>query len=298
MKSLKRHHGQGKRIVLFIALIGTLVTLCAGFIGAYSWSTQQQIQADQQALAVLTKQVEQRIAEIEAKKVEPVYLTLPGADTIEVRREDYTNPDSLWVLVNKQNSVSLEYVPEKLVLPGVPVSASDRLVSEVIEKPLIDMFAAAEADGHGLMVGSAYRSSSYQASLFNGYVASAGLEQASRYSARPGHSEHQLGLAIDISSASQQCFLQACFTSTPDGQWLAGHAHTYGFTLRYPEGKEAITGYNFEPWHYRYVGPELATALYQSGLTLEEAWSSIEVARQTLIKNRAPELVLDATNRR
>lgn len=137
------------------------------------------------------------------------------------------------------------------------------------------------------MIGSAYRSAATQTDLFNSYVASAGYDEANMYSAHPGHSEHQTGLAVDISTTSQQCYLDECFIGTSDGQWLADNAYKFGFTLRYPKGKEAITGYNFEPWHYRYVGVALATALHQSGLTLEEAWPSMEQALATLRQHRA-----------
>jgi D-alanyl-D-alanine carboxypeptidase len=137
------------------------------------------------------------------------------------------------------------------------------------------------------MIGSAYRSAATQDQLFNRYVATAGYQEADKYSAHPGHSEHQTGLAVDISTTSQQCYLSECFIGTADGQWLAENAYKYGFTLRYPKGKELTTGYNFEPWHYRYVGIGLATALYQSGLTLDEAWPYMETALATLRSNRA-----------
>ncbi len=271
-------------------LLGVLTLGSAIFIGWYWYEQHQRTIEIEQKTSQLVAEVDARIAEIERKRVEPVYVSLPGADTIEVIREDFTEPSSIWVLVNKKNSIPLDYVPG-LASPGVPIrsgaTSDERSVSKAIVKPLKNLFAAAEKDGHLLMIGSAYRSSAVQTALFNGYVASAGLEQASKYSARPGHSEHQLGLAVDISTLSQQCYLSACFINTPDGQWLADNAHKYGFFIRYQKGKESITGYNFEPWHYRYVGKDLATALYQSGLTFEEAWPYLEAARQTLIDNRA-----------
>ena len=153
--------------------------------------------------------------------------------------------------------------------------------------PLTDMFGAASKAGHDLMIGSAYRSATTQEALFNSYVASAGFEEANMYSAHPGHSEHQTGLAVDISTTSQQCYLSACFINTADGKWLSENAHAYGFTLRYPDGKESITGYNFEPWHYRYVGVDLATALYESDLTLDQAWPYLLEALKTLRSNGA-----------
>lgn len=271
-------------------LLGVFTLSAAVVIGVH-WYIQREatIKVEQQAREVAAE-VDAWIAEVERKKKEPVYVTLPGAERFEVLREDFTEVSSIWVMVNKERSIPLDYVPI-LGTPNVPIrlnaTSDERSVHEVIIDPLDQLFAAAKTDGHYLMVGSAYRSSAVQRSLFNGYVASAGFEQASRYSAQPGHSEHQLGLAVDISTLSQQCYLSACFINTPDGKWLADNAHRYGFFIRYPDGKESITGYNFEPWHYRYVGVDLATALYQSGLTFEEAWPYLEVARQTLIENGA-----------
>lgn len=232
-----------------------------------------------------------RIAEIEAKKKEPVYITLPGADKIRALVDNYEAPSSIWVLANKQHALGTEYIPAELVAPKVAIrsnaTADEQHVRSILVEPLSQMFDAAAKDGHSLMIGSAYRSAVTQDQLFKRYVADAGYETADKYSAHPGYSEHQTGLAVDISTTSQQCYLSECFIGTADGQWLADNAHKYGFALRYIQGKEAITGYNFEPWHYRYVGVDLATALYQSKLTLEEAWPYLETALATLKENRA-----------
>lgn len=132
------------------------------------------------------------------------------------------------------------------------------------------MFSAAAGAGHTNMRvtgnGTGYRSYATQSSLYNNYVKRDGQAAADRYSARPGYSEHQTGLAFDI--------IKAGMTSDPatlsSWAWLAENAHNYGFILRYPEGKESVTGYQSEPWHYRYVGVELAGIIHSSGLTLEE----------------------------
>lgn len=183
------------------------------------------------------------------------------------------------------------YIPPNLVIPDLAkrqnATDDEEHIRSTIVDPLTQLFDAAAKQGHSLMIGSAYRSAATQDALFNSYVASAGYQEANVYSAHPGHSEHQTGLAVDISTTSQQCYLSECFIGTADGQWLADNAYTYGFTLRYPKGKEAITGYNFEPWHYRYVGVSLATALKQSGLTLDQAWPYLETALATLRDNRA-----------
>lgn len=202
--------------------------------------------------------------------------------------QDYTRPDSLWILVNKERSIPLEYTPSPLVITSVAVrkdkSPEEQSVRTDIESHLKIMFSAAQTEGHNLMIGSAYRSARLQQTYFDHYAQVTGESTANRYSAHPGESEHQTGLSVDITSASLHCYLEECFADTPDGRWLAGNAHKYGFILRYPKGKEAITGYEFEPWHYRYVGIELATALYESKLTLDQAWPYLEAALTQLKK--------------
>lgn len=122
----------------------------------------------------------------------------------------------------------------------------------------------AKKQGLNIWICSGFRSYSYQYNLYNRYVARDGKAEADRYSARPGHSEHQTGLAMDVNSVDQS------FAYTAEGKWLAAHAHEYGFIIRYPKGKEGVTGYMYEPWHIRYLGVSLATKVYNSGLTLEE----------------------------
>ncbi|MFZ1250803.1 MAG: D-alanyl-D-alanine carboxypeptidase family protein [Candidatus Microsaccharimonas sp.] len=269
-----------------------LVTVVSGGIAGY-WYYQHttQVEPALQSVRDTAKEVDIRIAEIEAKKKEPVFITLPSAAPIRAIVEDYNSPSSLWTMVNKSRSLPIDYKPSSLTIPDVPTRTDktndERSIRSDITKNLEALFAAAKADGHELMIGSAYRSADLQAAYFNSYAASSGLAAANQYSAKPGQSEHQLGLAVDISTLSRQCYLSECFTTTPDGEWLATHAHEYGFHLRYIKGKEAITGYNFEPWHYRYIGVDLATALYESELTLEEAWPQLETALKTLKNNRA-----------
>ena len=134
-----------------------------------------------------------------------------------------------------------------------------------------EMAAAALLDNIRLVAFSTYRSFERQQELYTRYVNNDGQEAADRYSARPGHSEHQSGLAFDIGEENaEQHFARESFGETAAGKWVAENAHTYGFILRYPEGKEKITGYMYEPWHFRFIGKEKAQAVYASGLTLEE----------------------------
>ena len=129
-----------------------------------------------------------------------------------------------------------------------------------------EMKAAALTDGISLWICSGFRSYNTQKNLYNSYVNRDGKQKADTYSARAGYSEHQSGLAMDINKASSS------FNGTPAANWLASHAYKFGFILRYPEGKTNETGYKFESWHYRYVGVELATKLYNDGnwITLED----------------------------
>lgn len=126
------------------------------------------------------------------------------------------------------------------------------------------MSAEAAGSGHNLYISSGFRSYASQAAIYNSLVAQVGVAGADRDTARPGHSEHQTGLTIDLNCICEGFGYQA------DGQWVAANAHRFGFIVRYPQGKEHVTGYIWEPWHLRYLGVETATAVYNSGSTLEE----------------------------
>ena len=115
---------------------------------------------------------------------------------------------------------------------------------------------------------SGYRSQYTQTSVYNSYAQKDGVTAADRYSARPRYSEHQTGLAADLGNGT--CDLEICFGNTSAGKWLESNAHKYGFIIRYPKGKESLTGYQYEPWHLRYVGKELAIQIYKTNQTLEQ----------------------------
>jgi D-alanyl-D-alanine carboxypeptidase len=185
-----------------------------------------------------------------------------------------TNPTSVAVMVNKQRSLPKNYVPDDLVQPDVPFSftgeSEKKLMRSEAAKALEELFAQAEKDEININAVSGYRSYITQKFLFNHYVRTQGEEHARRYSAYPGTSEHQTGLAMDVSSPSVNNILEDILGETKEGQWLAEHAPTYGFIIRYPQGKEEVTGYAYEPWHLRYVGKDLSTAIAEQGITLEE----------------------------
>jgi D-alanyl-D-alanine carboxypeptidase len=186
-----------------------------------------------------------------------------------------TSASSDGVLVNKHRKLQPStYTPAKLFTPAVPLrlDAEDEemKVTPATAKALEALFADAGQQSVSLMFSSGFRSYESQQKLYEYYISIQGKAEADKQSARPGYSEHQTGLGVDIAPADGTCNAQPCFAALPEGRWLAANAHKYGFIIRYPDGKSKITGYIYEPWHLRYVGSELAATLYTSGLTLEE----------------------------
>jgi D-alanyl-D-alanine carboxypeptidase len=183
-------------------------------------------------------------------------------------------PGSPWWIVNKTRPLPDDYEPTSMRSPDMRLrwadDAESMQVSSLAVEDLEVLNKAAKADGINLMLVSAYRSEQYQKELYNGYVRSSGQDDADRFSARPGTSEHQTGLAVDLGRPDGECEIEECFASTTEGKWLKANAHKYGFIIRYLEDKEDITGYLYEPWHFRYVGRELASEMHGSGQTLEE----------------------------
>ncbi|MBU5670831.1 M15 family metallopeptidase [Paenibacillus sp. MSJ-6] len=194
---------------------------------------------------------------------------------------DFSDAQSVTVLVNKEYALPEDYEPSDLVYPDVRFTFSEKIEKRMMRSEaaaaLEKLFDGAEEDGIYLAGVSAYRSHSTQTSLFNRYVKKDGLEKAKTYSAVPGHSEHETGLAIDVSGSDGKCAAEDCFGDTKEAEWLAKHATEYGFIIRYPEGKEGITGYKYEPWHLRYVGTEISSDIAERGITLEEYYNAVPV---------------------
>lgn len=181
--------------------------------------------------------------------------------------------DSLWVVANKLRPLDpADYVPADLVTLDVPHRYDPTLRSDAAGAYLV-MYRAAKKDGVNLVLQSAYRSYNNQVGVYNGWVDRLGQEEADLQSARPGHSEHQIGLSADIAAGNGDCTIAECFGKTPEGKWLTEHAWEYGWVLRYPKGLTDVTGYTYEPWHWRYVGRGLAAQFHDAGKpTLEEFW--------------------------
>ncbi|MBS4201818.1 M15 family metallopeptidase [Bacillus sp. FJAT-49732] len=189
-----------------------------------------------------------------------------------------SQPEAIAVLVNKQNKLPDHYAPEDLVIPNVRFINRGNFDKNKMRKEaaraLEKMFAGAEKDGILLAGASGYRSQATQEILYNSYVKRDGKAAAERYSANPGHSEHQTGLAMDVSGINGKCAAMDCFGGSPEANWLTEHAHEYGYIVRYLKGKEHITGYQYEPWHMRYVGIDIAKETFEKNITLEEYFDS------------------------
>jgi len=207
--------------------------------------------------------------------------TQPKKPTDSFNKTQYstTDPTSIWVVVNKQHPlVPQNYAPTDLVVPNVPLRVpgnESMQMRQVAATALEKMFADAKQQGIDLMLSSGYRSYSYQVSLYGGYVKTQGQATADTQSARPGYSEHQTGLAVDVEPVSQKCDVDPCFGDLPEGKWVAANAYKYGFIVRYTTGNEAVTGYEAEAWHLRYLGTDLSQELHKTGVTTLEQFFGI-----------------------
>ncbi len=187
------------------------------------------------------------------------------------------DPTSITVYVNKEYSVSKNFKPEKLITPNIRFDFLDyserTLMHPEAAKALEELFSDAEEDDCDLVAISAYRSYSRQYKIFTNNLVYKGKRHTLLYSAVPGTSEHQTGLAIDVSTEALNNKLVEAFSDTPEGKWLAKNSYKYGYVVRYPKDKAEITGYAYEPWHIRYVGKGLANYLYTNKLTLDEYYN-------------------------
>lgn len=185
-----------------------------------------------------------------------------------------TNPESISVLVNHLHKLPENYSPSELIYADIPFIFQEKTEKRKMRAEaagaIKELFTDAKAQGISLLGVSAYRSHATQTALFQSYVSKDGYEVAKTYSALPGTSEHETGLAIDVTGGDGKCPAEECFDGTKEAIWLEENAADYGFIIRYPKGKKAITGYQFEPWHLRYVGKSIALKIMNKGITLEE----------------------------
>lgn len=192
----------------------------------------------------------------------------PPATGLDLTEHSPSDPDSPWVVVNKRRPLDpIDYEPDLTVVRGY-------LVRTDAAPDLAALLDAADADGVRLTLRSAYRGYPKQVEVYEGWVAQLGAEQADEVSARPGHSEHQTGLGVDVGGTTRpECDFEACFGETVEGRWVADHAAEFGLLVRYTRQNSAGTGYAPEPWHLRWVGRELAAHMRATGVTtLEEVF--------------------------
>lgn len=180
--------------------------------------------------------------------------------------KEIDNPNKILVLVNKNNQLKKDYIPSDLELISLDYATEDKYLRKIAKQQFEKLSQDAKNLGYQIIAVSTYRSYEYQEKLYDYYVKTKGKEYADHCSARPGHSEHQTGLSLDVMGSNQDYDL---FADSLEFEWMRTNAHKYGFILRYPKGKEEVTGFKYEPWHYRYVG-EVAKIIYENNWTLEE----------------------------
>ena len=182
----------------------------------------------------------------------------------DIKNVDIVNYD---FIVNKNYKLDGNYIPKDLEEISLEYACKNKYLRHIAKTNFENMAKQAKKEGFNIVAVSAYRSYDYQEKLYNNYVLDKGLYYADMASARAGHSEHQTGLAIDVADMSLD---YDNFESTKEFLWIKENAHRYGFIMRYPKAKFHITGFKYEPWHYRYVGIKEATYIYKNNLTLEE----------------------------
>lgn len=211
-----------------------------------------------------------------------IFLSL-GQESVR-QMEDQLSLGGNLFLVNKEYMIGADYVPDDLVMPDVKKSSSAVLMRKEAAQALEEMFAAAKEEKITLVAVSGYRSYQTQRAIYNRRRKAAGKAHVERFVAVPGASEHQLGLAMDV-SRSKTAGLKASFGKSKEGIWLAENCYRFGFILRYRQEWEDVTGYGYEPWHIRYVGKEHALRIRELDVPLEEYVEALRLAGQEYRQN-------------
>ena len=193
-----------------------------------------------------------------------ILILLENNFYINIKEVDTINYD---FIVNKNLKLSEYYIPNDLEQLNLKYSCKDKYLRKIAKINFEKMAKDAKKNGYNIIAVSAYRSYDYQKKLYDTYVKDKGFYYADMASARAGHSEHQTGLAVDIADLSLD---YDNFEYTKEFNWVKNNAHKYGFILRYPKAMFHITGFKYEPWHYRYVGTDIAAYIYMNNITLEE----------------------------
>lgn len=181
------------------------------------------------------------------------------------------NLNTTYILVNKYYYLDENYVPENLEEISKQYALSNMKLVKEAKEAFEEMAKAVKKEGLNIVAMSTYRDYTYQTNLYDKYVKQDGKEAADTYSGRPGYSEHQTGLAVDVFN-NKESYIN--FHTTEEFIWMQEHAKEYGFILRFPQNKEEETGYQYESWHYRYVGLQIATYISENNITLEEYYAT------------------------
>ncbi|MFT4413711.1 D-alanyl-D-alanine carboxypeptidase family protein [Fredinandcohnia humi] len=227
-------------------------------------------------IAVIKDQGDVQSAEATNREISSDKVTKEMNESSELKEDrPVIDPQNEFlILVSKEvGQLAPNYIPDNMVVPNVSFSTGNperKFMVKEAAMALEKMFAEAYGSGIILHAQSGYRSYKTQQGIYQSYVNEYGVEEADTFSAKAGQSEHQTGLAMDVTSESVNLQLVQEFGETTEGKWLVQNASRFGFIVRYPKGKESITGYMYEPWHLRYVGVEHAEYMTEHDLTLEE----------------------------
>ncbi len=309
-RTLKKKY---RRLILYVILITIIVCFSVHFIKVYKYHQTSEYKLlkvgyDEKTVAALLKKLDNNniSALINKKKVESIdkiinqkyFIASHLFDYIEYYKKNTdkelsdviaiinVGANKPWyegssvtdetkgfaVLVNKFHILSENYDAGEIKKFSSTYAYGTVRANITVYEAFIQMANAARKDGVTLVLSSGYREHDYQEKIYNNMVKSKGQEYADKYAARPGSSEHETGLALDILSTGMGAFTDN-FDKTDAYAWLTSHAHEYGFILRYPEGKEHITGYSPESWHYRYLGVDLASKVKSEGITYDEYYA-------------------------
>jgi zinc D-Ala-D-Ala carboxypeptidase len=274
---------KGKVLPITLISLGTIVVGIIVWIGMNDWNLEKSYKKIEQVIF----QEDNKTEDETSKPANPEGNSDSEIidENNEVEKPEEETPETEKPEVEAPDKDNRKYIDGQ-ELPKEPTYIKDILIankqyplpstyspgeSKEAREAFNEMAAAAKLDGFELIAFSTYRSYDYQTGLYERYVERDGSEAADRYSARPGYSEHQTGLAFDIGEVNnEQYYASEKFGETEAGKWVAANAYRFGFIMRYPEGKEKITGYMHESWHFRYVGIDVAEEIYKKNISLEE----------------------------
>jgi zinc D-Ala-D-Ala carboxypeptidase len=274
---------KGKVLPITLISLGTIVVGIIVWIGMNDWNLEKSYKKIEQVIFQEDNKTEDETskpANPEGNSDSEIIdenneVEKPEEETPETEKPEVEAPDK----DNRKYIDGQELPKEPTYIKGILIANKQYPLpstyspgeSKEAREAFNEMAAAAKLDGFELIAFSTYRSYDYQTGLYERYVERDGSEAADRYSARPGYSEHQTGLAFDIGEVNnEQYYASEKFGETEAGKWVAANAYRFGFIMRYPEGKEKITGYMHESWHFRYVGIDVAEEIYKKNISLEE----------------------------